>query len=194
MNSLFRDDLFNKTCRKIEDKNEARIIQDIARLIVFFAETFVIYEITHLDHLIEEINEIWIYNITMKNSLSKSNYFVEFKRFAFIDEQLKKFDSLIDNVFENFLFVAIYRMYFFFFICEIKCDVVVFDVVDRQNAHNMIVAVRTFVEIDEAREKIKSRNSRLFHLARSQIRENLRSLSRDRRRQNYLLSSFDSWI
>ncbi len=30
LNSLFRDDLFDKTCRKIQDENEARAIQDIS--------------------------------------------------------------------------------------------------------------------------------------------------------------------
>lgn len=28
--SLFRDDLFDRTCRKIQDRNEARVIQDIS--------------------------------------------------------------------------------------------------------------------------------------------------------------------
>ena len=41
--SLFRDDLFEKTCRKIE----ARVIQDIARLIVPSAETLATYGATH---------------------------------------------------------------------------------------------------------------------------------------------------
>ncbi len=38
--SLFRDDLFKKTCRKIQDRNEAMIIQDITRLIVPSAQIF----------------------------------------------------------------------------------------------------------------------------------------------------------
>lgn len=55
--SLFRDDLSEKTCQKIQDRNEARIIQDISRLIVPSAETLATYEATHLDHLIEGVNE-----------------------------------------------------------------------------------------------------------------------------------------
>ena len=53
---------------------------------------------------------------------------VEFRRSAFIDEQLKKLDKFIDSIFENSLFVAIYRMYFFFFICEMKCDAFAFNI------------------------------------------------------------------
>ena len=33
-NSLFRDDIFESTCEKIHNRNEARVIQDITRLIV----------------------------------------------------------------------------------------------------------------------------------------------------------------
>lgn len=55
--SLFRDDLFEKACRKIEDRNEARIIQNIARLIVSSAETLATHGATHFKHLIESVNE-----------------------------------------------------------------------------------------------------------------------------------------
>jgi hypothetical protein len=41
--SLFRDDLFERTYRKIKDRNEARVIQDIARLVVPSAETLATY-------------------------------------------------------------------------------------------------------------------------------------------------------
>ena len=55
--SLFRDDLFEKTCRKIQDRNEARVIQDVSRLIVPSAETLATYGATDIDHLIEGVNE-----------------------------------------------------------------------------------------------------------------------------------------
>ena len=38
-NSLLRDDLFKRTCREIEDRNKAMIIQDITQLIVPSAKT-----------------------------------------------------------------------------------------------------------------------------------------------------------
>lgn len=55
--SLFRDDEFDKACQKMQDRNEARVVQDIARLIVPSAETLATYGATHLDHLIESVNE-----------------------------------------------------------------------------------------------------------------------------------------
>ena len=57
--SLFRDDIFDKACRKMQDRNEARIVQDITRLIVPSAETLATYGATHLDPLIESVNEGW---------------------------------------------------------------------------------------------------------------------------------------
>ena len=56
-NSLFRKNIFKKIYRKIKNRNETKIIQNIVRLIVFFAEILAIYEITHFDYLIEKINE-----------------------------------------------------------------------------------------------------------------------------------------
>ena len=55
--SLFRDDLFGKTCWKIQDRNKARTIQDISRLIVPSAEMLATYGATDLDHPIEGVNE-----------------------------------------------------------------------------------------------------------------------------------------
>jgi len=57
LNLLFRNNLFDKTCRKIQDKNKAKVIQDISRLIVPFVEILVIYSVAHLDDLIEDVNK-----------------------------------------------------------------------------------------------------------------------------------------
>jgi hypothetical protein len=41
--SLFRDDVFDKTCQKLQNRNEALIIQDIGRLIVPSAQNLAIF-------------------------------------------------------------------------------------------------------------------------------------------------------
>lgn len=147
MDSLFRDDLFQTTCRKIADKNEPRVIQDIARLIAPSAETLATYGATQLDRLMEGVNEAWTGNIAVAGPLPRPDYSVGFRRSAFSDEQLKKLDKLIGSIFENSLFVATYRMYFPFFTCEVKCGAAALDIADRQNAHSMTVAVRALVEL-----------------------------------------------
>ncbi len=153
--SLFRKDIFKKTCRKIEDRNEARVIQDISRLIVPSAETLATYGATHLDHLIEGVNEGWTGSIAVEGPLPKPDYSVGFRRSAFTDKQLKKLDPLIGSVFDNSFFVATYRMYFPFLTCEVKCGAAALDVADRQNAHSMTVAVRAVVELYKAVKREK---------------------------------------
>ncbi len=58
--TIFRDDLFETACDNIRNKNEARVIQDIARLIVPSPETLTMFGATHLKHLIEIVDESWI--------------------------------------------------------------------------------------------------------------------------------------
>ena len=162
MDSLFRDDLFEKTCRKIEDRNEARVIQDIARLIVPSAETLATYGATNLDYLIEGVNDTWTGNIAVEGPLPKPDYSVGFRRSAFSDERLKKLDKLIGSVFEKSLFVATYRMYFPFLTCEVKCGAAALDIADRQNAHSMTVAVRALVELFRSVKREKELNREIL--------------------------------
>ena len=98
----------------------------------------------------------------MKSSLPKPNYSVGFKRSAFTHEQLKKLDPLIGSVFDNSLFVAIYRMYFPFFTCEVKCGAAALDIVDRQNAHSMTVAVRTLTVLFKSVKREKELNRKIL--------------------------------
>lgn len=86
--TLFRDDIFHKTCRKVEDRNEARVIRDITPLIVPSAETLCTYGSTHLDILIESINEGWDNSIPLTKPRPQPDYSVGFKREAFTKAQL----------------------------------------------------------------------------------------------------------
>ena len=167
IDSLFRDDLFEKTCHKIGGRNEARVIQDIARLIVPSAETLATLGATNLDYLIEGVNETWTGNIAVEGPLPKPDYSVGFRRSAFSDEQLMKLDKLIGSVFDTSFFVATYRMYFSFLTCEVKCGAAALDIADRQNAHSMTVAVRALVELFRSvkREKELSQEILAFSIS-----------------------------
>ena len=59
LQSLFCNDLFETTCRKISNGNEAIIIRDIALLIVPSAQTFTTYSATHLEQLTKGVNKGW---------------------------------------------------------------------------------------------------------------------------------------
>ncbi|PQE15168.1 phosphatidylserine decarboxylase protein [Rutstroemia sp. NJR-2017a BBW] len=122
-------DTSKTVCRTLlEAENEAKVIQDIARLIVPSAQSLAIRGAKHLKTLIE-------------------NYAVGFKRTAFTEDQLKKIQTFIGGFSEMSLFLGTYYMYFPFLTCEVKCGTAALDVADRQNAHSMTLAVRGTVEL-----------------------------------------------
>jgi hypothetical protein len=147
--SLFRDDVFEKACRKIQDRNEARVVQDITRLIVPSAETLATYGATHLDPLIESVNEGWNSAESFYGPRPQPDYSVGFGRSAFTDDQLEKLQPFVGEVPDTFTshFMATWQIYFPFLTCEVKCGAAALDVADRQNAHSMTLAVRGVVEL-----------------------------------------------
>ncbi|KAL5316341.1 hypothetical protein ACEPPN_015386 [Leptodophora sp. 'Broadleaf-Isolate-01'] len=145
--SLFQDDLFDETCEMIQDRNEAKVIQDIARLIVPSAQALAIRGAKCLKPLIESVNEGWDNSIALTKPRPQPDYAVGFKRTAFTEDQLKKIQPIIGGFSETSLFLGTYYMYFPFFTCEVKCGAAALDVADRQNAHSMTLAVRGIVEL-----------------------------------------------
>ena len=81
--SLFRDDIFKKTCKNVQDRNESRVIHDITRLIVPSAETLATYGATKLECLIESVNEGWNDSIPVTKTRPQPDYAVGFRREAF---------------------------------------------------------------------------------------------------------------
>jgi hypothetical protein len=145
--SLFHDDFFEETCEMIEDRNEAKVVQDIARLIVPSAQSLTIQGAKHLRCLIESVNEGWNNSIPITKPRPQPDYSVGFKRSAFTGDQLKKLQPFVGDLTDTSYFMATYYMYFPFFSSEVKCGAAALDVADRQNAHSMTLAVRGVVEL-----------------------------------------------
>ncbi|KAL8310390.1 hypothetical protein RB597_010305 [Gaeumannomyces tritici] len=147
----FDDDIFLAACQNLENKNEARVIQDISRLIVPSAESLALRDKSH-KHLIESVNEGWNNSMPLTGTRPQPDYSVGFQREAFTDDQLAKLSPFIgDFLFgDQSLFMATYYMYFPFLTCEVKCGAGALDVADRQNAHSMTLAVRAIVELFRA--------------------------------------------
>ncbi|TAQ87685.1 hypothetical protein B7494_g3995 [Chlorociboria aeruginascens] len=146
-NSLFHDDLFEKTCKMIQNKNKARVVRDISLLIVPSAEILAIRGAKHLNILIESINEGWNNSIPITRTCPQPDYSVAFRREAFTEDQLKKIEPFVGDLTDTSFFMATYAMYFPFLTCEAKCGAVALDIADRQNAHSMTMAVRGIVEL-----------------------------------------------
>ena len=156
--SLFRDDLFKNVCEKIQNRNEAMVIQDITRLIVPSAQNLAIYGATHLGHLYETVNEGWNnMNGFTWCARPQPDYSVGFGRSAFTDIQRKKLEPFVGSIESNLTsyFMATSNMYFPFLTCEVKCGAAALSVADRQNAHSMTLAVRGVVELYKLVERQK---------------------------------------
>jgi hypothetical protein len=145
--SLFRDDLFEETCRRIRNKTESRIVRDISPLIAPSAETLAIYGATHLKVTCESVNEGWNNSIPVIHPRPEPDYSVGFRREAFTEAQLNTLQSRVGGVMNNSYCLGTYYMYFPFLTCEVKCGDVGLDIADRQNAHSMTLAVRGIVEL-----------------------------------------------
>ena len=147
-NTLFREDLYERALQ-LSGKNEARIVQDISRLIVPSAETLAIFGAEHLDVLAETVDAQWSNNISFYGIPPKPDYSVGFQRKAFSKHQLEKLAPFIGDYIagNQSVFVATHSMLFPFLSCEVKCGNASLEVADRQNIHSMTLAVRGIVEL-----------------------------------------------
>ena len=148
--SIFDDSVFEKACKNLQNKNEARVIQDLSRLLVPSAETLALYNTNkQLATLTESVNEGWNNSIPITGTRPQPDYSVGFRRNAFTDDQLEKLSPFIGDFITGDLsfFMATYYMYFPFLACEVKCGAAALDVADRQNAHSMTMAARAIVEL-----------------------------------------------
>jgi hypothetical protein len=136
--SRFSNKFFKSTCRRIRNRNEAKVLDKIARLIVPSVEDLADSGSEHLDHLVESINEGWNNSIPVTGTRPQPDYAVGFGRSAFTADQLDKLELLVGSVISGVrsYYMATYYMYLPFFTCEVKCGAAALDVADRQNAHS----------------------------------------------------------
>ncbi|EFR02780.1 hypothetical protein MGYG_05779 [Nannizzia gypsea CBS 118893] len=146
--TLFDEATFVDACRHLQGRNEAKVIQDISRLIVPSAEALAI-QARELRLLIESVNEGWNNSIPLTGTRPQPDYSVGFRREAFTEDQRSKLSPFIGDFIagDQSFFMATYYMYFPFLTCEVKCGAAALDVADRQNAHSMTLAVRALVEL-----------------------------------------------
>ncbi len=160
--TIFRDDLFETACDNIRNKNEARVIQDIGRLLVPSPETLAMFGATHLKHLTETVDESWIKSIPLvKGPRPQPDFAVGLKAFVFTPDQLRRLQPSIGDWQTTSRLVATDEMYFPFLTAEVKCGNEALNIADRQNAHSAAVAANAVVELyrlvsrqDELNQKI----------------------------------------
>lgn len=145
--TLFRDETFTLVCGNLQDKNEARIIVDIARLLVPSPEALVASGAKHLDILVESVDEGWNNSIPVTKPRPQPDFSFGFRRSIFSDDQLRKLQPLLGDSSSLSYFRATYYMYFPFLTCEVKCSNTSLEIADRQNSHSNALAVRGYVEL-----------------------------------------------
>ena len=148
--TLFRDDLFEETCNKIRNRNEARVVEDISPLIVPSAETLATYGATELKYLVFNVNERWGESIPITETRPQPDRCAGFDHTAFTWSQLQKLKPFIGNyvpVDYCSYFLATWRMMFPFLTCEAKSGTGDLDVADKQNGHSMTMAMRAIFQL-----------------------------------------------
>lgn len=146
--SLFEDDLLEDILDSIANRNEARVIRDIAQLIVPSAEILAIRGAKHLKILRETVNAGWNNAIPFYGARPQPDYGLGFKREAFTKEQLQKLEPFIGDDLEGCShFAATDDMYFPFLTSEAKCRAGMLDIADLQNAHSQTVSSRGLYEL-----------------------------------------------
>ncbi|KAL8960216.1 MAG: hypothetical protein Q9193_003042 [Seirophora villosa] len=167
--TLFRDDLFKKTCEKVRNRNEAVVVQDITRLIVPSAQNLAIYGDKLLDHLYETVNEGWTSVAEYEGSVPQPDYSVGFARSAFTKEQLNKLKPFVGEPgFKVITYLMVTtQMYFPFLTCEVKSGAADLNIADRQNAQSMSVALRALIILFRSvkREKELDREILVFSIS-----------------------------
>ncbi|KAK3347465.1 hypothetical protein B0H65DRAFT_460550 [Neurospora tetraspora] len=175
--TLFRDDIFKTTIQNLRQKNEARVIQDITRLIVPSAENLFIFGgAKHLDVLTESVNEGWNNSIPLTDPRPQPDYSVGFRRTAFTKDQFDKLSPFIGDFLggDQSFFMATYYIYFPFLTCEVKCGATALDTADRQNAHSMTLAVRGIVELFRCVKRENEANRQILAFSISHSNEDVR--------------------
>ncbi|KAL9101859.1 MAG: hypothetical protein Q9163_002926 [Psora crenata] len=155
VDTIFDDDVFEEACHGLRNRNEARVVQDIARLLVPSAETLALKSNKRYKPLVESVNEGWNNCITITSIRPQPDYAVGFKFSAFPKAVSKKLANAIynDDVLSPFMGTA--YLHFPFLTSETKCGASALDIADRQNAHSMGVAVKGIVQLFQLAEREK---------------------------------------
>lgn len=173
--SLFNDDLFESTCEDIANRNEARVIQDIGRLIVPAPEELFRRGAKHLKQLIETVNEGWLKSIPLvKGPRPQPDFAVGLKYTAFTPDLLKKLEPAIGDWQTTSRLVATAEMYFPFLTAEVKCGNEALTIADRQNAHSAAVAANAVVELYRLVSRQDELNRRILTFSISHDNEAVR--------------------
>jgi hypothetical protein len=138
------------TYRSLQDKPETQIpkshmIQLVASHLVPSVEKLAKFINSDFFALIESIDEVWDECLPLTNPPPRPDYAVGFRPSAFGQERMQKLLRL--ETWPDGSFMATSYMFFPFLTCEATRETTGLEIANRQNAHNMGIAIRSIVSV-----------------------------------------------
>lgn len=174
--TIFREDIIEESIEEIQDMNESRVIQDIARLLVPSVGALAKINDRRLSVLIESVKEGWDNCFPLTDPRPQPEFAVGFKRSALGDERIKKLRAVVGDEpsFHQSRLMATHYMYFPFLTSEVKSGTAGLDVADRQNGHSMGVAVRAIIFLYQLAKRQTELHRRLLAFSVSHNHDTVR--------------------
>ena len=142
--TLFRDDTFIPVLRRIQTQNEARARRDITPCLVPSAELLYINNNAKLEHLRDELNELWDKCNSIYGPQVKPDFAVGLASSAFTAEEILHLKK--NHTGDSPSYVTA-NIYFPFLICVIKCGEDAVSEAERQAMQSSSIAVKAVVEL-----------------------------------------------
>lgn len=172
--SLFQDDRFEKTCERLRNENEAKVIRDLSPLLVPSVEILCAFGREHLDHMVDHVNQKWYGCVPLvQGPTPQPDYSAGCKETMFTKSQLRKLEPFIRG-WKATPFLATAWMYFPFFTVEVKCGNEGLNIADRQNAHSAGVAVKQVVDLYRKVSRQHELNQKILSYSISHDQETVR--------------------
>jgi hypothetical protein len=172
--SLFRDDRFEKTCERLRNENEAKVIRDISSLLVPSVEVLCAYGEEHLETMVDHVNQKWYGCVPIvAGPAPQPDYSAGCKETIFTKGQLRKLEPFIKG-WKGTPFLATAWMYFPYLTVEVKCGNEGLNIADRQNAHSASVAVKQVVDLYRKVSRQHELNRKILSFFISQDQEAVR--------------------
>lgn len=162
LDSLFRDDRLQETCKRLRYENESKVIRDITPLLVPSVEVLCAMGEEYLGLMIDHASRKWDACIPMIDiPPPQPAYSVGFKKTAFTSDQLVKLKPFIKD-WESSRFLATPCMLFPFFMVEVECGNEGLHIADRRNALSAAIAVKQVVNLFRMIHLQKEMNGRML--------------------------------
>lgn len=101
----------------------------------------------HLEHVADGVNDSWMKVYPIIKSKPQPDHSRCLKISAFNEEERQKLQNIPPGAFS---YAVREELYFPYLTCEIKSDTDSLGIADRQNMHNMFIALRSLVQLAEA--------------------------------------------